>query len=167
MDRLRKALPWFAAVLGSLLVLKTTTSGHLLYTVTGSIPRGVYWITPSQRAKRGDLVIFPIPAEVRELVYERRYLPSTVKVLAKPVAAVAGDHVCLRGEGLVVNGQAITLTLSHDAQGRLLPRHDLCRVLADGEMFVATTHSNSFDSRNFGPISCTRLRGTLTPILAF
>jgi conjugative transfer signal peptidase TraF len=167
LQRLRRALPWMVSVLGVLLVLKLTLGGHLMYTVTGSIPRGIYWITLSHHAGRGDLVTFPIPESVRDLIYERRYLPPTVKVLAKPVAAAAGDRVCLRGEHLVINDRVITAIRSHDSQGRPLPHPELCRSLAEGELFVATSHENSFDSRHFGPIASSQLRGTLTPILTF
>src|SRR4051812_16095691 len=90
-----------AALLG---VGKLTLSGHLLINFTPSIPRGLYWISPGMRPQRGDLVIFPIPESVRELVYERRYVPRSIRLLAKPVAAVGGDRVCVRDHQLVVNG---------------------------------------------------------------
>lgn len=167
LQRLRRALPWMVAVLGGLLALKLTLGGHLMYTVTGSIPRGIYWITPSHHAGRGELVTFPIPESVRDLIYERRYLPPTVKVLAKPVAAVAGDQVCLRGGQLVINGRVIAAIRSNDNQGRPLPHPELCRLLAEGELFVATSHENSFDSRHFGPIASAQLRGRLSPIFTF
>jgi conjugative transfer signal peptidase TraF len=163
--RLRRALPYFVGGLGLLLALKLTLSGRLLYTVTGSIPRGVYWITPSDHAQRGEYVTFPIPDSVRQLIYDRRYLPRSIKLLAKPVAAVAGDHVCLKDDQVFVNEHAIAVVRHRDPQGRELPLQEICRVLDEGELFVATTHENSFDSRNFGPIASAQLRGTLTPVL--
>jgi type IV secretory pathway protease TraF len=73
--------------------------------------------------------------------------------------------VCLRDDELFVNQHPIAVIRRQDAQGRELPRHEICRVLTEGELFVATTHENSFDSRNFGPIASRHLRGTLKPLV--
>jgi conjugative transfer signal peptidase TraF len=164
-ERFLKALPPLTVMVGSLLGLKLTLTGHLLMNITPSIPRGLYWISAGTSPRRGDLVAFPIPEGVRELIYERHYLPRSVKLLAKPVAALAGDHVCMRDGQLVINGAVAGVVLPDDRQGLPVPHPVLCRQLADGELFAATAHANSFDSRNFGLIRVSEVRGTLTPLL--
>lgn len=156
------------AVLGAVLVAaKLALSGHLLINFTPSIPRGLYWIYIGETPKRGDLVALPIPENVRELVYDRRYVPRSIKLLAKPVAAVGGDRVCIRDRHLFVNDALAGHVLDVDREGRPLPQHPLCTRLPEGTLFLATLHDDSFDSRYFGPVSVDAVRGALTPVWTF
>src|SRR5213595_570069 len=109
-SRARRGL-LFLAALGALALLKHALVGHFLLNVTPSIPRGVYWIAFGTDARRGDLVTFPIPPDVRDLLYERRYVARSIRLLAKPVAAVGGDHVCIHDAELVINGRVFALVL--------------------------------------------------------
>lgn len=149
-------------VVGALWVALT---GRFFINWTPSIPRGIYWISPGERPGRGELVAFPIPATVRELLYERQYVPRSIKLLAKPVVALGGDHVCLRDRRLFINGVAVRSVLENDLQGRPMPLDRTCRELRHDEIFLVTEHDQSFDSRNFGPVALDSIRGTLTPVL--
>ena len=153
-----------AAALGA---SKLCLSGHLLINFTASIPRGVYWISTSQRPRRGDLVTFPIPESVRELVHVRRYVPASIQLLSKPVAAVSGDRVCVRDNRLFVNDEFAGNVLDVDPEGRSVPKDITCAMLRPGQLYVAAHHDNSFDSRCFGPIPVDGVRGTLTPLITF
>lgn len=146
---------------------KLPLSGHLLINFTPSIPRGVYWISAGVRPQRGALVTFPIPDSVREFVYDREYVPRTIRLLAKPVAAIGGDHVCVRDHQLVVNGHVVGNVLSVDHDGKPMPQYTGCGLLRPGELFVATPHDNSFDSRYFGPLELSVVRGTLSALITF
>lgn len=165
--------PWWRRLVPLVVVMavfgagKLALSGHFLVNFTPSIPRGFYWISLGVRPQPGDLVAFPIPERVRELVYERRYVPRSIRLLAKPVVAVGGDHVCIRDHRLVVNGQVAGNALSVDREGKSMPRYSGCGVLQPDELFVATDHDTSFDSRYFGPIDRSVVRGTLSALLTF
>jgi conjugative transfer signal peptidase TraF len=152
-----------AIVVGARLALQ----GHLLINYTQSIPRGIYWITPNKKPRRGDLVAIPIPEHVRELVIERHYLPRSITLLAKPVAAVGGDHVCVRDDALFINGKLTGRIIESDRMGKPMPVHRACGALSQRQLFLATAHDNSFDSRNFGPVPIENVRGTLTPLMTF
>jgi conjugative transfer signal peptidase TraF len=162
----RRLIPLLAgaALLGA---GKLALSGHLLINFTPSIPRGVYWISPGVRPQRGDLVAFPLPESVRELLYERQYVPRSIRLLAKPVAALGGDHVCVRDHELVVNGHVAGKVLTVDRDGKPMPQYSGCGVLPPSELFVSTEHDNSFDSRYFGAIELPVVRGTLSALLTF
>lgn len=161
-----KLVPLFicAALLGA---AKIALSGHLLINFTPSIPRGIYWIHVGVRPQRGDLVTFPIPVSVRELVYEREYVPRSIRLLAKPVVAVGGDLVCIIDHQLTVNRHGIGQVLAVDRDNRPMPQRVGCLVLAEDEIFLATSHDHSFDSRYFGPVPLSAVRGTITPLLTF
>jgi conjugative transfer signal peptidase TraF len=141
---------------------------HLLWNWTPSLPLGLYWVSPasSGRAKVGALVAFPVPAHVRALVLERRYLPPGA-LLVKPVVATAPDRVCTQGGELTVNGAPLGAVATEDTQGRPLPSDPRCGPLSEGEVFVASHFATSFDSRTFGPVPLADIRGTVTPLWTY
>lgn len=159
------------AALGAVIALaasaKEALTGHLLINFTPSVPRGVYWISPPGTPARGNLVAIRIPENVQQLVLDRRFLPPSIKLLAKPVAAVAGDEVCVRGEDLFINGAFAGHIVATDRLGLPMPVERICRRLFEGELYVSTGHDRSFDSRNFGPIRVESVRGTLTAVVTF
>lgn len=151
----RRVLP---TVLRALVATALVTSAacalasHLLINVTRSMPLGVYWM---QRAgssfARQDLVAFAVPPAVRDLVRERHYLLGGA-LLLKPVAAVAGDVVCIEGDALALNGKPSAHLRSTDSDGRPLPRDARCGLLPSGFVYVLASDPRSFDSRVFGPV---------------
>jgi conjugative transfer signal peptidase TraF len=154
------------AITAILSALASLIGRHLIYNGTESMPLGLYWISAAPDLHRGDTVAFPVPPKVRQLVWERRYLPDGA-VLLKPVVAVAGDHVCARGSTFAVNGHVVGAVLRADSQGRLLPRYEGCGEVRDGEVFVASTHPQSFDSRSFGPVPIAAVSGTVRLLWTF
>jgi conjugative transfer signal peptidase TraF len=141
---------------------------HLLWNWTPSLPLGLYWLSPasSGRVKVGALVAFPVPAPVRALVLERRYLPPGA-LLVKPVVATATDRVCTEGGTLAVNGTPLGAIATEDTQGRPLPHDERCGPLPEGHVFVASHFATSFDSRTFGPVPLADIRGTVTPLWTY
>src|SRR5436309_3234131 len=105
----RKVEGWMLrACLGAALAsaLGCIAAGHLLWNWTSSLPLGLYWLSPWRGAQVGALVAFPVPANVRAIVTERRYLPPGA-LLVKPVVAMASDSVCTDGGVLTVNGKPL------------------------------------------------------------
>jgi conjugative transfer signal peptidase TraF len=162
-------LRWVAtplAVTALLSALACTVACHLLWNWTRSLPLGLYWLSPGRLARIGTLVAFPVPSQVQELVRERNYLPPRA-LLIKPVVALASDHVCTRGGTLLVNGVVMGAVPTEDSAKRPLPRATDCGALAEGLVFVASSYAKSFDSRTFGPVSLSELRGTVTPLWTY
>jgi conjugative transfer signal peptidase TraF len=151
--------------------LACIVGSHLLWNWTPSLPLGLYWVSAvssgdSGRVKVGALVAFPVPAHVRALVLERRYLPPGA-LLVKPVVATAADRVCTEGGELTVNGAPLGAVATEDTRGRPLPHDERCGRLPEGEVFVASHFATSFDSRTFGPVPLTDIRGTVTPLWTY
>lgn len=165
--RARSFLRFLVPVAAGLVLLKVTVGGRLLINFTPSIPRGVYWISRGTEPHRGDLVTFPIPADVQDLIYQRHYVSPAIRLLAKPVVGVGGDHICMRDHQLFLGEQRIARVLERDQQGLPLEPRSICRALGNDELFVATRHDNSFDSRYFGSIPKAVVLGTLTPLATF
>jgi conjugative transfer signal peptidase TraF len=141
-------------------------ASHLIWNWTPSLPRGLYWLSRGAAPSPGRLVAFPVPADVRDLVALRRYLPPGA-MLVKPVVAARGDRVCTEGGALTVNGAPLGTILTQDTAGRPLPHYEGCGALPDGQLFVASHYAKSFDSRTFGPIAAQDIRGTVTPLWTY
>ncbi|CAM4004462.1 S26 family signal peptidase [Bordetella tumulicola] len=136
---------------------------RLVFNVSDSAPRGFYAVSTLPVA-RGDYVVARLPAAMAALAAERRYLPANIPLL-KHVAAMYGDHVCVRNGMVRVNGKVLALTLTHDSQGRLLTSWVGCRILTESEWFLLSTdNAASFDSRYFGPVPRAAAYGRAAPV---
>lgn len=136
---------------------------RLIYNASDSAPRGFYAIRQAKPV-HGDWVITRLPPVAAALAAERQYLPINVPLL-KRVAAIYGEHVCVRDGRITINGQVIATALEQDSMGRALAPWRGCRLLAEDEFFLLSDHhESSFDSRYFGPISGVALLGVAVPI---
>lgn len=167
----RPGLPRPAATaLVALLLLATASmllqraGWSLSLQVTGSMPRGLYLVVPAHRFAVGDIVLLDPPAAVAPMMLERRWIGAGMKLM-KPVAALAGDEVCVRDGAVFVNGRALGPVQQRDRLGQPLPRLALCRRLAGDEAFLLSNFTtSSFDSRYFGPVSTSQLQGRAIPL---
>jgi conjugative transfer signal peptidase TraF len=146
--------------------LSCIVASHLIWNRTASLPLGLYFRSSESRAHEGQLVALRVPPRVRPLVHDRRYLPDG-SLLIKPVAAVAGDVVCTRCGILTINGVPFGRILTRDSHGRELPGYEGCGALPEGQVFLASHHPASFDSRSFGPVDIHALQGTVTPLWTY
>lgn len=136
---------------------------RLVYNASNSVPRGFYVIR-AQPPHVGDTLLTRLPDAAARLAAKRGYLPFGVPLI-KTIAAGHGDHVCVRGGIVRINGYVVTLTLTHDRQGRPMSAWPGCRLLTKHEWFlIGTTHAASFDSRYFGPVTHTTVDGVAVPL---
>ena len=160
---------WLSALLAAAALLSALTckvASQLLWNWTRSLPLGLYWLSPDRPLAVGTLVAFPVPPRVQELVRERKYLPPGA-LLIKPVVALSSDRVCTNGGTLVVNGSVLGAVPTEDSAQRRLPHATGCGPLPQGQVFLASRYPKSFDSRTFGPVSLTQIRGTVTPLWTY
>ena len=155
-----------AALLGSALgVFAITLSAlvkpdiRLVYNPTESTPPGWYVVHPAARLEVGDYVIAQLPRDIAAFAAKRDYLPRHVPVL-KRIAATAGQRVCVRDGTVLIDGAAVATTLTRDGRRRSLIAWPHCRKLETGELFLLNASApSSFDSRYFGPIDVSFVRG--------
>jgi conjugative transfer signal peptidase TraF len=137
---------------------------RLVYNASASAPLGWYLIRPATRPRLGDYVLATLPTAAGALAAQRGYLPAGVPIL-KQVGAVTGQHVCVTGDAVLVDGAPFGRLRRSDPRGRPLTGWLQCRRLANGElMLLSTTNPASFDSRYFGPIVASAVRGKAVPI---
>lgn len=140
------AIPVLALAVASVVSLPK----KLVYNASASAPIGFYWLD-NGTIQRGDYVLVRVPERVRELVEEREYLPPDVPLI-KRVAGVDGDEICRRGQEIRINGSAAAMAQKVDGLGRSMPDWHGCYVLTHRRVFLLQDHSQSFDSRYFGPV---------------
>jgi conjugative transfer signal peptidase TraF len=140
---------------------------RLVYNASDSAPYGWYVVSPTAAVQRGDYIVARLPQDVAMLAATRGYVPTAIPVL-KRVAAVSGQHVCVRDSLVYVDGEAIGSVLDSDGFGRPLTAWRLCRQLLAGELFLMnSTAQASFDSRYFGPIDASFVRGRAIRLAMF
>lgn len=140
-----------------------------VYNPSDSVPVGWYRIEPFHRRPNslpvGSIVLTRLPAEAASLAAQRGYLPTRVPLL-KRVGAVAPQHVCIVQGQVRIEGVPVATVLPADRLGRALPFWQLCRPLAEGELFLlSASNPASFDSRYFGPVSASAVIGVAHPAL--
>jgi len=152
-----------------LIVIATSLFPHkkLIWNSTGSLPKGLYYLTSKRHIDCGDIVYFPVPDNVKRLVFiERRWLPEFANLL-KEVMAVEGDYICENQTALQVR-EMIGPVSPVDSYGRPLPRFVYCGPLKKDQLFVGDLLNwRSFDSRYFGPVNVKDVKGVAIPIWTF
>ncbi|ADP72018.1 conjugative transfer signal peptidase TraF [Rhodomicrobium vannielii ATCC 17100] len=162
---------WMLAAIASALVAAADHLGYR-FNETPSVPVGVWRVRPvNGPLERGQIVsVCPPPTGVFLEAKARGYLsegscPGGLEPMLKPIAALEGDVVEQTSEGLRLNGRLLphSLASSADSEGRPLPK--LCArslVISKGEVFLVSRHERSFDSRYFGPLPLSAVKGVAT-----
>lgn len=141
-----------------------TGAPQVLINTTPSEPPGLY-VKTRQTPATGRIVAFDTPPAAfpyadRRLAYLHR-MP-----LLKAVAAGPGDLVCTLNGALEIDGRVRAPIVQADRDGVVLPHWRACRRLAADEVFVFSGRvPNSFDSRYFGPVHRTAIRGVFAPLV--
>jgi conjugative transfer signal peptidase TraF len=150
--------PWSTKLLAAFAVVAICSLPWYRLNLTSSAPRGVWLIhRVPPVVERGMWVSLPVPTTVAS------WLPSR-RPLLKPVAAVAGERVCVKEETLWIRGMPYGRIYTQ-AHGKPLP-HLLegCFDVAPGRVFLASQAPHSMDSRYFGSVPVTTLTAQATPL---
>jgi conjugative transfer signal peptidase TraF len=149
--------------------------GILISNTDSAAPEGVYRIGGNEIA-RGELVAACLPIAVAREGLRRGYLrtggcPGAAEPVDKMVGALPGDTVDIEPGWVAVNGKhfADSATASHDSAGRALT-HVACgkRTVAPNQIWLfGFNNPRSWDSRYFGPIPLSSIRGDLKPVITW
>lgn len=134
----------------------------LMWNTSASVPIGLYLIV-SRPLHIGDYVVIRLSGTMEALAERRSYIGPD-KPLLKIVAAKEGDRVCRRGRVVRIAERRTVVALASDRAGRRLPVWQGCHQLQGGHVFVLGTHSESFDSRYFGPVPGDEIAGVAIPL---
>jgi conjugative transfer signal peptidase TraF len=146
-------------------------------------PSGIYRVEglPSGQSlrdlRRAALVEVCLPIAIAQRGLEHGYLqpggcPGGAEPVAKRVGALPGDIVVIRAGYVAVNGDqlsALSETLPIDSRGRALDhvKWGSHRVLPNTVWLFGFNNPRSWDSRYFGPVLQSDVRGVLTPVVTW
>ncbi|MGD9153313.1 MAG: signal peptidase I [Gammaproteobacteria bacterium] len=163
--KLRKASLYILAVILVLVILqhnliRLKKRGFLLtYQVTASMPKGFYFIKPSQHFHRRDIVLFKPPEKFLHFLLQKKWLPKNGLML-KYVVGIPGDYVCQNKKWIYINNQKIAPIYQEYKPGKKLPNNCFCGKLKKHQyLLMSTKLKNSFDGRYFGPVNDDRIIG--------
>lgn len=160
-------------VVGSGLLLAFFTAiglAGIRINTTPSLPLGLYIATGPESA----LIEFCPSGELAALAARRGYrtpgnCPDGASALLRPIVAKHGDVVDLTAKGIGVNGRLVrnSAPLAVDTDHRAIQHFPFGRyTVANEEVWVASSYNpRSFDSRYYGPVAKSAIRGYLRPLL--
>jgi len=153
----------------SFILIMYICSCYFIIQISSSFPRGIYLKkNVSEIISTGQVVLFEIPAEIKNLMINRKWIPENVRYyLMKPVAATAGDHVSVQSGGVFVNHMYKGPVKKVDQQGLKLPQYHFYGELKQNTFFLLASAHNSFDSRYFGPIHQRSIISIVEPFILF
>lgn len=160
-------------VAGGVLLISAYSLGYRT-TWTHSLPFGLYRLVEVSpgAVQLGDLVLLCLPAEIGRWARGRGYLskgscPGRVEPVGKLIAAVSGDRIIVRRDGIFVRHRLPhSRPLSLDSRHRPLPHPSFgVYELSDGELWLHAPHPRSFDSRVYGSVSRESVRAGLAAVL--
>lgn len=143
---------------------------------SNSIPIGLY-----RTVKQSNILVFCPDAAVSAETIHRHYrewrrlgaerCADGYEPIVKTIAAVPGDSVVVTPSYIAVNDHILphTAALSFDHQHRAMqPWPPGTYSVAPGTVWVlSTTNANSYDSRYFGPVPDSWMRGYVAPLWTF
>jgi conjugative transfer signal peptidase TraF len=161
---------------GLVLTVLAARMAHIrVISTDSSAPVGIYHLVPAPLT-RGELVLACLPAESADLALTRGYLgagncPASAEPVAKIVGALPGDTVQLDRDFVAVNGTRIphSPTLPRDSMNRPLEHIPWRTYRVDnGEVWLfGFNNPHSWDSRFWGSLPTSNVRGALRPILTW
>jgi conjugative transfer signal peptidase TraF len=140
-----------------------------------SIPVGLYWMTERHIEKGEYVLLCPPPNNVFDEAKKRGYFgagfcPGDYEYLMKKILAAKKDKVSISDDGVRVNGELLPFStpLSADKQGRPLPVLRGEYRLGDSDLLLMTDVSPiSFDSRYYGLINRSQIKGVIRPVFTW
>lgn len=153
----------------SLLLLLALVSGVLVHApqiaprwvlnLSESMEAGVYSVEKTNRYRVGDIVLIAQDKRLKEVGSTREWLSKEAPLL-KRIKAFGPTRICLRGRTVILGKRSLGLTTTYDHMNRRIPRFRGCRRVATEEAIVLGDNGvHSFDSRYFGPIRISQLKG--------
>ena len=142
--------------------------------LSASIPLGLYHerSTDPRGFSRGRIVMVCLPSSVARFARDRGYLPrgtchNGAMAAGKVITAVSGDTVRVGADGITVNGSLLSgsVPLLRERSGRALPQ--LARgtyLVPAGAVWLGSRSRFGFDSRYFGAVPVSAIRGTIDPV---
>lgn len=125
---------------------------------SASLPGLIYRVVPTDSTEplnREDCVLIDLALFSNPVIMQgvQRGYVNTFEPMMKKIGALPGDIVQLKGNCLVVNGDAVEMRVaSFDSSGGKLKAWPTPLVLSPDHYWLVSDPERGFDSRYFGPV---------------
>ncbi len=171
---------WFHYVAASIATLLATVVGVLFYgllylhwftNLTYSMPVGLYRLRPVDHLARGTIVQVCQSPRAAKMSINREYMDhgdcwDGSDALLKEVVGLPGDRVTVGASGVCVNGRRLPWSEPRGLDSRMRPLKPLSGtfVIGKAQVWLYSPHPRSFDSRYYGPVDRSLIRGIGVPV---
>lgn len=148
----KKPIAIFSVIIIFFMILQRIGQSYTI-NISSSLPRGLYKLEPPKNLQKEDIIFFPIPNNVKELLRERKYISPVINSFMKKVGAENGDKIQIKNNILYVNETAWGLVFTKDPRNNILPVLTIDELTPGyDEILPLSNVLYSFDGRYFGPI---------------
>ena len=123
--------------------------------VTPSLPLGIYRLEKAKDLKQGDIILFDIDEEAKQMMYERGYIPAKNTKLLKTIGALENNKINVVDSILYVDRESYGRILEKDLENRKLPSIEI--KMDKGNFLALTKKKLSYDSRYFGQVNLDKI----------
>ncbi len=107
---------------------------------------------------KGKFVMFALP--------KNTYIPNPkTDETTKQVVCAAGDELSRKGDAFYCNGRFIGMGKHYSLKGIPVKLFEFQGTIPEGQLFVMGDNRDSYDSRYFGFISLSDVKGVVYPLL--
>ncbi len=109
--------------------------------------------------KRDEILVFEPPPDILDFLNQRHWMIPH-DWLMKRAIGLPHDFICIKNQTVFINQEPIGPIESVDQNNQPLPHLSFCRKLNHNEYFLMSTYiTRSFDSRYFGPVDFSLIKG--------
>ena len=156
---------WIAAVLVAVFVVLINFAPKMVYfNKTRSLPLGLYVVIPGKNYRHGDIVVYRITEDVRQMMVERGY-GSGDETFLKHIGGLPGDRYCVFDEVILVNGEKRGDIQRYDRQGNPMPVMDGVHFVEAGHFLPLGEKTNSLDGRYTGTVPMENIVTRVVPFI--
>lgn len=154
MEKLKKFIKYLTIITLVYLPFALIIPNYLMINGSESMPEGIYRTSKiKEELQKGDVITLEVPRNVKEILYQRKYLGRHTKKLIKTIGGVTGDRVEVKENKVYINSKYVGKISTVDPQGRKLTSDLKTGVIPTNKIFVSGITENSYDSKYFGLIS--------------
>ena len=135
-----------------------------------SVPCGIYFVIPKilqADYQKGDMVLFEVPAKIKQFMTQREYIDKNTYLL-KQIQALEGDTYYVDDKAIYVNDEYVGDISTRDSLGRsIIPQYGKHHVNKGYFLPIGLNNKNSYDGRYFGEVPIKNIKNKVIPLIIF
>lgn len=134
-----------------------------------SVPCGIYFVVPKifqADYKKGDVVLFEVPAKIKQFMTQRKYIDKNTYLL-KQMQALEGDTYYVDDKAIYINNKYVGNISTKDSLGRKINPQYGKHYIDKGYFLPMGSDEKSYDGRYFGEVPIKNIKNKVIPLIIF